>query len=158
MGKNKLTEIKGLDTLTNLKILSIQSNRLTAITGLTNLKSLEELHISHNALTEISGLEENTNLRVIDISANPIAHLTGLENLKHLEELWASNCLLKSFEEIEKQLKDKEELETVYFEGNPLQKAQMALYRNKVKLALPQVKQIDASEYIVILTNPKGEY
>lgn len=132
--------------MTNLKILSIQSNRLTFIAGLSNLKNLEELHISHNAIKELSGLEENTNLQVIDISANPIEHLTGLKQLKHLQELWASNCQLSSFEEIEKELRDKEELETVYFEGNPLQRAQMALYRNKVKLALPQVKQIDASK------------
>lgn len=147
LGKNKITELKGLDTLTNLKILSIQSNRLTSIAGLSKLQNLEELHISHNAIKEISGLEGNTNLRVIDISANPIEHLTGLKQLKLLQELWASNCKLSSFEEIEQELRDKEELETVYFEGNPLQRAQMALYRNKVRLALPQVKQIDASQY-----------
>ena len=39
-----------------------------------------------------------------------------------------------------------EGLETVYFEGNPLQLSGPALYRNKVRLALPQIKQIDASE------------
>ncbi|KAF2270069.1 L domain-like protein [Lojkania enalia] len=146
LGKNKITELKGLDTLTNLKILSIQSNRLTTITGLSNLPNLEELHISHNAITEISGLENNTNLRVIDISANPIEHLTGLKPLKHLQELWASYCKISSFAEVERELRDKEELQTVYFEGTPLQTNQRALYRNKVKLALPQIIQIDASE------------
>ncbi|KAF2677825.1 L domain-like protein [Lentithecium fluviatile CBS 122367] len=145
LGKNKITELKGLDTLANLTILSIQSNRLTSITGLSALAKLEELYISHNAITQISGLTQNTNLRVIDVSANPIEHLEGLETLKHLQELWASNCKLDSFQEIEAQLRDKEELETVYFEGNPLQRKQMALYRNKVRLALPQVKQIDAT-------------
>ena len=39
-----------------------------------------------------------------------------------------------------------EGLETVYFEGNPLQLSGPAVYRNKVRLALPQIKQIDASE------------
>ncbi|PSN73843.1 protein phosphatase PP1 regulatory subunit sds22 [Corynespora cassiicola Philippines] len=145
LGKNKITEIKGLDTLSNLKILSIQSNRISKITGLENLQNLEELHISHNKLEEISGLDKNTNLRVLDISANPIEHLTGLSQLKHIQELWASSCKLSSFEEIERELRDKEELQTVYFEGNPLQKAQMALYRNKVRLALPQIIQIDAT-------------
>lgn len=64
-----------------------------------------------------------------------------------LEELWASNCELTSFEEIEAVLADKKELTTVYFEGNPLQKKAPALYRNKVRLALQQVKQIDASKW-----------
>jgi protein phosphatase 1 regulatory subunit 7 len=127
-------------------MLSIQSNRLTSIAGLSALVNLEELHISHNAITQISGLEHNTNLRLIDVSANPIEHLAGLETLVHLQEMWASNCKLDSFQEIEAQLRDKKELETVYFEGNPLQRKQMALYRNKVKLALPQIKQIDASK------------
>jgi protein phosphatase 1 regulatory subunit 7 len=48
---------------------------------------------------------------------------------------------------VEKELRDKEELETVYFEGNPLQRQQPALYRNKVRLALPQIVQIDASKF-----------
>ncbi|KAJ4355716.1 protein phosphatase regulatory subunit Sds22 [Didymosphaeria variabile] len=146
LGKNKITELKGLDTLANLKILSIQSNRLTSFAGLSKLKNLEELYISHNAINEIAHLEENTNLRVVDISSNPIQHLKGLESLEHLQEFWASNCQLGDFNEVEKQLKDKEELETVYFEGNPLQKSQPVLYRNKVRLALPQIRQIDASK------------
>ncbi|KAL1605119.1 protein phosphatase regulatory subunit Sds22 [Paraconiothyrium brasiliense] len=146
LGKNKITELKGLDTLTNLKILSIQSNRLTSLAGLSKLQNLEELYVSHNAISEIAHLEENSNLHVFDISSNPIQHLKGLENLKHLQEFWASNCQLGDFNEVEKQLKDKEELETVYFEGNPLQKSQPVLYRNKVRLALPQIRQIDASK------------
>ena len=46
---------------------------------------------------------------------------------------------------MEKELADKKELNTVYFEGNPLQTKSPALYRNKVRLALPQINQIDAS-------------
>jgi protein phosphatase 1 regulatory subunit 7 len=134
-----------LTTLSNLKILSIQSNRLTGITGLSSLKSLEELYISHNALTSLSGLESNTALRVLDISNNQISKLEGISHLTHLEELWASNNLLSNFDEVERELKDKKELETVYFEGNPLQTKGPAVYRNKVRLALPQIKQIDAS-------------
>ncbi|KAF2803598.1 L domain-like protein [Mytilinidion resinicola] len=145
LGKNKITEIQGLSTLTNLKILSIQSNRLTAISGISALTNLEELHISHNALASLSGVENNTNLRVIDISNNPIKSLAGLSPLSHLEELWASYCQLSDFAEVEAELADKDELETVYFEGNPLQLRQPALYRNKVKLALPRIKQIDAT-------------
>jgi hypothetical protein len=35
----------------------------------------------------------------------------------------------------------------VYFEGNPLQTNGPAVYRNKVRLALPNIKQIDASMF-----------
>ena len=161
LGKNKITEIQvrnahinkmelakppqDISHLKNLKILSIQSNRLAQISGLSDLPNLEELYISHNALTAISGLENNTNLRVLDISNNQITHLTNLGQLKRLEELWASSNMLQSFEDVEQELADKKELNTVYFEMNPLQLKSPALYRNKIKLALPQIQQIDAS-------------
>ncbi|KAL8738501.1 MAG: hypothetical protein Q9181_000712 [Wetmoreana brouardii] len=161
LGKNKITELKVLpgiltfpsllkntqnvSPLLNLKILSIQSNRLPAITGLESLVNLEELYISHNALTQISGLEQNRKLRVLDISNNQIPHLANLKHLEDLEELWASSNLLSSFEEIEKELADKKALNTVYFEHNPLQTKSPALYRNKVRLVLPQINQIDAT-------------
>lgn len=163
LGKNKITELKvrnkgphikisrspfpqNLSPLANLKILSIQSNRLAQIQGLENLSNLEELYISHNALTSISGLDKTPQLRVLDISNNQISNLSGLERLAHLEEVWASSNQLASFEEVERQLADKQELNTVYFEGNPLQTKNPVMYRNKVRLALPRVQQIDASK------------
>ena len=167
LGKNKITELKvscldricrtfsqirqNISHLNNLKILSIQSNRLPKISGLSALTNLEELYISHNALDEISGLENNANLRVVDISNNRITHLTNLEKQEHLEELWASSNLITSFEEVEKELADKKKLNTVYFEMNPLQLRNPALYRNKIRLALPQIQQIDASTSIHFL-------
>ena len=143
-----LSRTQNLSHFPTLKILSIQSNRLPSITGLSSLTSLEELYISHNALTTIdpSSLASNPNLRVLDISNNKISHLENLSHLKNLEELWASSNLLSSFAEVEAELGGIEGLETVYFEGNPLQLSGPAVYRNKVRLALPQIKQIDASE------------
>ncbi len=46
---------------------------------------------------------------------------------------------------MERELAGLEELSTVYFEGNPLQTMNVVTYRNKVRLALPRVRQIDAS-------------
>jgi len=90
-------------------------------------------------------LESNIALHVLDISNNQVSKLENLSHLKNLEELWASNNQLSSFEEVERELKDMEELKTVYFEGNPLQTKGPAVYRNKVRLALPQVVKIDAT-------------
>ncbi|KAL4751293.1 hypothetical protein BDW72DRAFT_203249 [Aspergillus terricola var. indicus] len=144
LGKNKITEMKNLDALSNLRILSIQSNRLTSLNGLSSLKNLEELYVSHNAITDLAGLDSNTALRVLDFSNNQVSKLEHLSHLKELEELWASNNQLSSFNEVERELKDKENLKTVYFEGNPLQTNGPVVYRNKVRLAIPQIMQIDA--------------
>jgi len=145
LGKNKITEIKGLSSLSNLKILSIQSNRIREISGLDQLPHLEEIYISHNALMSFAGLENCRGLRVLDVSNNQIASLSGIGHLEELEELWASYNQIADFAEVERELGGKKQLNTVYFEGCPLQLKAPALYRNKVRLALPQVMQIDAT-------------
>jgi len=81
----------------------------------------------------------------LDVSNNQISSLKGIEHLTELEELWASYNKIADFAEVESVLGDKKGLTTVYFEGNPLQLRAPALYRNKVRLSLPQVMQIDAT-------------
>ena len=41
------------------------------------------------------------------------------------------------------------DLNTVYFEGNPLQTNNAVTYRNKIRLRLPQLQQIDASKLYI---------
>ena len=94
----------------------------------------------------LAPLAQNTQLEILDFQSNPISSLEGLENLSKLENVWASNCQVADFREIERALRDKESLEEVYFEGNPVQKREPVLYRNKLRLALPQVAKIDACE------------
>jgi len=53
--------------------------------------------------------------------------------------------MLDSFEDFEAELKDNcPDLATVYAEGNPLQTNNYTTYRLKMKIMLPQIKQIDA--------------
>ncbi|GAB7340012.1 hypothetical protein MBLNU457_6519t1 [Dothideomycetes sp. NU457] len=145
LGQNKITELKGLSTLTNLRTLSIQANRITSLDGLQDLPQLEELYISDNLLTSLEPLEHNPNLTILDVQSNPISSLKGVGTLKKLENFWASSCRIANFAEIERELRDKEKLDEVYFEANPVQIQNPVLYRNKVRLALPQVTKIDAS-------------
>lgn len=148
LGKNKLTHLANLAPLQNLTLLSLQSNRLTSpsLSHLATLPKLTDLYLSHNALDSIAPLAAVTTLRVLDISSNPLASLRGVENNAEIEEVWASNCQIDGFADVEAALRDKAGLTTIYLEGNPLETRQRALYRNKVRLALPQVKQIDASK------------
>ena len=46
---------------------------------------------------------------------------------------------------LEKELGSLSSLTTIYLEANPCQMNDMSAYRRKVMLALPQVKQIDAT-------------
>jgi protein phosphatase 1 regulatory subunit 7 len=150
LGQNRISELKNLSTLTNLRTLSIQANRLTSLSGIETLPQLTELYVSDNKIPSLSPLSHNTKLEILDFQSNPITSLEGLENLAALENVWASNCQVADFREIERALRDKEKLEEVYFEGNPVQKREPVLYRNKLRLALPQVAKIDACEFYLI--------
>lgn len=151
LAKNKISSLTGLAALTKLRLLSIQSNRISDLSPLRDVPSLEELYVSQNLLEGaevLEGLAGNARLRVLDVSGNKLTSLKGLARLEELEELWASSNGLADFADVERELSGKKKLSTVYFEGNPLQLRGPALYRNKVKLALPQIQQIDASKFL----------
>jgi protein phosphatase 1 regulatory subunit 7 len=61
------------------------------------------------------------------------------------ELLQASDNHVKTLGALESELGPISTLETVYLEGNPCQKDDMSGYRRKVILALPQIKQLDAT-------------
>ncbi|KAI0099262.1 hypothetical protein GGR51DRAFT_565081 [Nemania sp. FL0031] len=145
LAKNKITELHGLAGLPKLKLLSVQSNRITDLTPLREVPHLQELYISHNAIESLGGLEHNVNLTMLDITHNQIKSLKGLGAMKDLKEVWAGDNQISSFTDIERELADKEHLREVYFERNPIQNNQPALYRNKVRLTLPQIEKLDAS-------------
>uniref|UniRef100_A0A7M4FX71 Protein phosphatase 1 regulatory subunit 7 n=1 Tax=Crocodylus porosus TaxID=8502 RepID=A0A7M4FX71_CROPO len=142
LGKNKITKLQNLDALTNLTVLSIQSNRLTKIEGLQNLVNLRELYLSHNGVEVIEGLENNNKLTMLDIASNRIKKIENISHLTELQEFWMNDNLIESWSDLD-ELKGAKNLETVYLERNPLQKDPQ--YRRKIMLALPSVRQIDAT-------------
>lgn len=131
--------------LPKLKILSIQSNRITRLDGLRNVENLLELYISHNGVESLAGIHACPRLQILDVGNNRIKKLEGVGVLKNLVELWANGNMIDCFKDIEAELGPLEMLETVYFEGNPLEKDNRVTYRNKVRLCLPRIKQIDAT-------------
>lgn len=146
LGKNRIQRLQNLDHLHNLRILSIQSNRITKMEGLDKLVNLEELYLSHNGIEKIEGLENCTKLQVLDVTRNRLTHLDNLLHLTQLTDFWCSYNKISSFENIGQQLGKLPELETVYFEGNPVQTDNPTAYRRKLTLYLgPSLQKIDAT-------------
>lgn len=146
LGKNKIPRLQNLSNLVNLRVLSIQSNRLTKIEGLDLLVNLEELYLSHNGISKIENLDHNTKLTVIDITSNRISKLENLSHLVHLTDFWCLYNQVSSFDEIAKELGKLPELDTVYFEGNPVQTTNPTAYRRKIRLNLgSSLTKIDAT-------------
>lgn len=109
-----------------------------------------------------SVLISQVKLRTLDIGNNQIEEIEGVSHLTQLEEFWvsvmlacdtvgcselkfqANNNQIPTLRALDSQLAHISTLETVYLEGNPCQKNDQG-YRRKVILALPQVKQVDAT-------------
>ncbi|CEP61642.1 type 1 protein phosphatase-activating protein SDS22 LALA0_S03e07492g [Lachancea lanzarotensis] len=147
LGKNSIPRLIHLDHLRNLRILSIQSNQLTKIEGLDQLPNLEELYLSHNFISKIEGLEHNTRLNTLDITSNKITKIENLRHLTKLTDLWLSfNQIDQSIESVGDELRDLPEFETIYLEGNPIEKNSGTVYRRKLVLNLgSSLQKIDAT-------------
>nr|AGS43928.1 SDS22-delta81-171-myc3 [Cloning vector pAG118] len=147
LGKNSIPRLINLHPLKNLKILSIQSNKLKKIENLEELTNLEELYLSHNFITKIEGLEKNLKLTTLDVTSNKITSLENLNHLSNLTDIWASfNKIDQSFESLGENLSALSRLETIYLEGNPIQLENKTSYRRKLTMNLPpSLQKIDAT-------------
>lgn len=148
LGKNKIEMIEGLETLTKLRRLDVQSNRLTTVENLTaQRETLEELYLSHNAITTegasiATGLAQDfSQLSVLDLCRNRLTTCHPFGHLKGLEELWLSGNEIATFDDVQPIATI--QLETIYLEYNPLQED--PLYRKKLAQVIPSLKQIDAN-------------
>ena len=80
----QLTDVKGLEKLTQFRELTLTSNQLTDVKGLEKLTQLRLLVLSDNQLTDVKGLEKLTQLKVLRLSGNQITDVKGLEKLTQL--------------------------------------------------------------------------
>ncbi|KAF5371855.1 hypothetical protein D9615_009562 [Tricholomella constricta] len=145
LGKNKITKLENLGNLKKLKILSLQSNRITTLENLEELENLEQLYLSHNGVQRLQGLERNTKLTTLDVGNNFVPAIENISHLTSLEELWMNGNQIPDLTALEPKLGAIKSLETLYLEANPCQTKDMTGYRRKIMLALPQLKQIDAT-------------
>lgn len=91
LSKNNITEIDGIEKLKKLKILKLNKNKIEKIEGLENLTNLEELWLNYNKIHKIEGLNLLINLRKLVLSANLIHEIEGLDNLINLISLDIDN-------------------------------------------------------------------
>lgn len=157
---NRIRDLSPLHAVPTLEELYVSHNALESLeslrlptagspNGSSEAESAEKTNGDGdgNASGNASSSATLSRLRVLDVSNNTLTSFAGTEHLAALEEVWASYNRVADFADVERCLRDKQHLETVYLEGNPLQLRGPALYRNKVRLALPQVQQIDASKF-----------
>ncbi len=94
LSKNKISSIKGIDRLQNLRILMINKNNLTSLNGLDQLHNLRILVANNNQIQIVEGLDQLSNLRELTLNGNPLTKISGLGSCSHLEFLGLKNTPL----------------------------------------------------------------
>jgi protein phosphatase 1 regulatory subunit 7 len=155
LGKNKIETIEGLEGLSVLRQLDVQSNRLTQISGISELNNLQELYLASNALESIDGLPASGTLNTIDLSRNKLSSLAGIQAQTGVEDLWLSTNLFDNFDLLE-YISPLSNLTTIYLEHNPV--ASDFEYRLRLSAALPQLEYIDATQTTAGSQRPQQIY
>jgi len=101
LDRNKIKEIKGLEKLKRLRVLELSKNFITEIKGLKALGNLQWLNLRNNQIVEIKELNTLNNLKILNLHNNRITEIKGLESLANLQEIsFSKNTIMeiKGFE------------------------------------------------------------
>jgi len=99
----KITDISGLEKLSQLTSIKLNNNYVTDYTKLSEIKTLETLEVKNNGITNLNTLNKLTQLKQLDVSNNNISDISGIENLTELQDLLLShNRIGNNVQEISK--------------------------------------------------------
>ena len=91
LNNNRITDVSVLSGLTNLRDLGLNGNNLTDVSVLSGLTNLKFLGLSSNRITDVSVLSGLTNLKFLGLNNNRVADVSVLSGLTNLEFLWLSS-------------------------------------------------------------------
>ncbi|BBJ28075.1 leucine-rich repeat domain-containing protein [Athalassotoga saccharophila] len=83
---NNISDISPLKGL-KLKSIDLSYNHIKDISALSTMTSLISLDLSHNEISDITPLASLTSLKMLNLSSNDIENINAIKNLKNLESL-----------------------------------------------------------------------
>ncbi|CAD8206697.1 unnamed protein product [Paramecium pentaurelia] len=98
---NRIGLIKNLISLPNLLYLDLYDNQIKDIEELEQLQKLKVLLLPKNQIRNIQNLDSLQKLEVLDLHSNNISHLKGLNKLKNLKVLNLGNNMIQKLENLE---------------------------------------------------------
>ncbi|MCT4597814.1 MAG: S-layer homology domain-containing protein [Vallitalea sp.] len=93
----KITNLKGLEKLTELIYLDLGNNDIQDISALSRLTKLKYLSLQNNKISDISSLEDLVNLEQLSLKNNNIKDVSSLAHHKKLKELFLANNDINNF-------------------------------------------------------------
>lgn len=92
-----VTDLSGIDACVNLLVLDLGENKLTDLRPLASLTELRQLKLDRNGtIRDIAPLQGLTKLEALDITYNGISDLSALQNLTDLKWLFLGGNEMKS--------------------------------------------------------------
>ena len=82
-----ISDLTGLESATNLRILHLGSNNLSDVSPLAGLTKLKELYLEHNHIRDVTPLAGMINLEVLLLTGNPIEDASPLASLTKLRNV-----------------------------------------------------------------------
>ncbi|XP_015520479.1 dynein axonemal light chain 1 [Neodiprion virginianus] len=134
-----------LGTLVMVEKLSLSTNMIEKIAGINSLKNLRVLSLGRNYIKTFSGLETvGEHLEELWISYNLIEKIKGVNVLKALKVLYMGNNLVKDWSEFNR-LQEIPNLQNLLFVNNPIcENMDVETWRAQVSRRLPALKMLDA--------------
>ncbi len=114
LADNKIKDLSVLKNLTNLKVLILSSNLIEDIEPLSYLHNLQQFDLYNNKVSDISALGRSYNLKQLSLWKNNISDISPIGNLANLEVLVLSDNNLTKIDALSKL----ERLSELYLGGN----------------------------------------
>lgn len=85
--RGAITSLVGIEFLTNLERLRVESNQISDLSPIQNLTKLQDLRFSDNKVSDISAVRNLIQLRWLVFGTNQVSDLSPIENLSSLYHL-----------------------------------------------------------------------
>ncbi|XP_009874133.1 PREDICTED: dynein light chain 1, axonemal isoform X1 [Apaloderma vittatum] len=151
---------ESLSTLVNCEKLSLSTNCIERIANLNSLKNLRILSLGRNNIKNLNGLEAVADtLEELWISYNFIEKLRGIRVMKKLKVLYMSNNLVKDWVVAAEfvRLAELPLLEDLVFAGNPLQEKYASDQNNWIEEASKRVPNLKKLDGILVIKEEEDE-
>ena len=103
----ELTNLSGLQYLSNLSIVIITHHKIASIEVLHHLKNLRSLFLFNNNIESLHGIETLTELEQLYVQCNQINSIKPIEQLINLKEFYINDNCIETLEGLTERHADK---------------------------------------------------
>ncbi len=103
----ELTNLSGLQHLTNLSIVIVTHHKIKNIDVISNLTNLKSLFLFNNNIASLRGIEDLSQLEQLYVQCNQISSIKPIEKLVNLKEFYINNNPINTLEGLTEAHSDK---------------------------------------------------